>query len=76
PGAVDEAVSLLAARLFHGGPAETGPDWSPVHWSDYPEEVVDRKWRTDAARLHRVLDALGVRLATGGGSPGHDGPTL
>src|SRR5690606_26086762 len=76
PGAVDEAVSLLAARLFHGGPAETGPDWSPVHWSDYPEEVVDRKWRTDAARLHRVLDALGVRLVTGGGSPGHDGPTL
>ncbi|MFJ9666637.1 hypothetical protein ACIRPP_18825 [Streptomyces sp. NPDC101219] len=76
PGAVDEAVSLLAARLFHGGPAETGPDWSPVHWSDYPEEVVDRKWRTDAARLHRVLDALGVRLATGGGSPGPDGPTL
>ncbi|MGW7221335.1 hypothetical protein [Streptomyces sp. NPDC054826] len=76
PGAVDEAVSLLAARLFHGGPAETGPDWSPVHWSDYPEEVVDRKWRTDAARLHRVLDALGVRLAAGGGSPGHDGPTL
>src|SRR5690606_1919516 len=60
PGAVDEAVSLLAARLFHGGPAETGPDWSPVHWSDYPEEVVDRKWRTDAARLHRILDALRV----------------
>ena len=30
PGAVDEAASLLAARLFHGGPAEPGPDWSPV----------------------------------------------
>lgn len=60
PGAVDEATSLLAARLFHGGPAETGPDWSPVHWGDYPEEVVDRKWRTDAARLHRILDALRV----------------
>ena len=30
PGAVDRAVSLLAARLFHGGPAEPGPDWSPV----------------------------------------------
>src|SRR5690606_8805885 len=58
PGAVDEAVSLLAARLFHGGPAETGPDWSPVHWSDYPEEVVDRKWRTDAAPLPLVLDHL------------------
>lgn len=61
PGAVDEATSLLAARLFHGGPAETGPDWSPVDWQSYPEEVVDRKWRTEAARLHRVLDTLGVR---------------
>ncbi|MEU0340198.1 hypothetical protein ABZ092_14735 [Streptomyces bobili] len=72
PGAVDEATSLLAARLFHGGPAETGPDWSPVAWQEYPDEVVDRKWRTDAARLHRVLDVLGVRRAT----PAADGPTL
>ncbi|MFJ3584342.1 hypothetical protein ACIPPS_19205 [Streptomyces sp. NPDC090127] len=61
PGTVDEAASLLAARLFHGGPAEPGPDWSPVDWSQYPEEVVDRKWRSDAARLHEVLDDLGVR---------------
>ncbi|WP_406726653.1 hypothetical protein WJ438_21245 [Streptomyces sp. GD-15H] len=76
PGAVDEATSLLAARLFHGGPAGSGPEWSPVHWGDYPEEVVDRKWRTDAARLHRVLDALGVRPAAGGESLGPDGPTL
>ncbi|UUN31249.1 hypothetical protein [Streptomyces sp. FIT100] len=63
PGTVDEAASLLAARLFHGGPAEGGADWSPVDWQAYPEEVVDRKWRTEAARLHRVLDALGVRPA-------------
>ncbi|MDT3397439.1 hypothetical protein RKE29_12395, partial [Streptomyces sp. B1866] len=56
PGLVDEAASLLAARLFHGGPPEPGPDWSPVHWSQYPQEVVDRKWRTEAARLIRVLD--------------------
>ncbi|MGW5214447.1 hypothetical protein ACWEQO_25475 [Streptomyces sp. NPDC004051] len=76
PGAVDEATSLLAARLFHGGPAGSGPEWSPVGWGDYPEEVVDRKWRTDAARLHRVLDALGVRPVDGGESPGSDGPTL
>ncbi|MFE2278910.1 hypothetical protein ACFXAE_17025 [Streptomyces sp. NPDC059454] len=75
PGTVDEATSLLAARLFHGGPAETGPDWSPVHWGDYPEEVVDRKWRTDAARLHRVLDALHVPPASGG-PPTPDAPTL
>ncbi|MFE7815077.1 hypothetical protein ACFU5P_24625 [Streptomyces sp. NPDC057433] len=76
PGTVDQATSLLAARLFHGGPAGRGPDWSPVHWGDYPEEVVDRKWRTDAARLHRVLDALGVSPAVGADSPGPDGPTL
>jgi len=71
PGLVDEAASLLAARLFHGGPSEPGPDWAPVNWQEYPDEVVDRKWRTDAARLHRVLDTLGVRRAT---EPG--GPTL
>ncbi|MFC4612024.1 hypothetical protein ACFO9E_30280 [Streptomyces maoxianensis] len=71
PGAVDEAASLLAARLFHGGPAEAGPDWAPVDWQQYPEEVVDRKWRTEAARLHRVLDDLGVPPSTG-----PDGPTL
>ncbi|QZY20611.1 hypothetical protein K7C20_17720 [Streptomyces decoyicus] len=58
PGAIDRAASLLAARLFHGGPAEPGPDWSPVGWGQYPEEVVDRKWRLEAARLHRVLDNL------------------
>ncbi|WHM37593.1 hypothetical protein [Streptomyces sp. BPTC-684] len=61
PGAADEAASLLAARLFHGGPAEPGPDWSPVDWQHYPEEVVDRKWRAEAARLHRVLDGMGTR---------------
>ncbi|UUU28104.1 hypothetical protein [Streptomyces sp. DSM 40750] len=81
PGTIDEAASLLAARLFHGGPAESGPDWAPVGWQEYPDEVVDRKWRTDASRLHRVLDALGVRHTTGstgtdptGPAPG--GPTL
>ncbi|MGP3926524.1 hypothetical protein [Streptomyces sp. 8N616] len=58
PGLVDEAASLLAARLFHGGPATPGPDWSPVDWATYPEEVVDRKWRREAARLHRILDEL------------------
>ncbi|MEU5275859.1 hypothetical protein AB0G87_05530 [Streptomyces asoensis] len=80
PGTVDEAASLLAARLFHGGPADPGPDWSPVAWEDYPDEVVDRKWRTDAARLHRVLDALGVRRGPGLAASSHrggtSGPTL
>ncbi|MEU9100496.1 hypothetical protein [Streptomyces sp. NPDC048361] len=61
PGIADEATSLLAARLFHGGPAEPGPDWAPLDWAAYPEEVVDRKWRMEAARLHRVLDGLGER---------------
>ncbi|WP_265568588.1 hypothetical protein [Streptomyces hygroscopicus] len=76
PGTVDEATSLLAARLFHGGPAEAGPDWAPVNWHDYPDEVVDRKWRTDAARLHRVLDSLGVHQAPHRTTRDADGPTL
>ncbi|MFF5447336.1 hypothetical protein [Streptomyces sp. NPDC012888] len=71
PGAVDEAASLLAARLFHGGPPEPGPDWSPVDWAEYPEEVVDRKWRTEAARLHAALDALAV--PAGGAAPAPTG---
>ncbi|WP_399088836.1 hypothetical protein ACGH2B_14740 [Streptomyces sp. BBFR2] len=58
PGLIDGAASLLAARLFHGGPATAGPGWSPVGWSEYPDEVVDRTWRLEAARLHRVLDDL------------------
>ncbi|MDW4911109.1 hypothetical protein RB628_38830 [Streptomyces sp. ADMS] len=76
PGVVDEAASLLAARLFHGGPAEPGPDWAPVDWQEYPEEVVDRKWRTDAARLHRVLDALGVHRTSTSTPHDPDAPTL
>ncbi|WP_405525902.1 hypothetical protein OG426_26240 [Streptomyces canus] len=76
PGAIDEAASLLAARLFHGGPAETSQDWSPVDWQEYPEEVVDRKWRLDAARLHRVLDAQGVSRTPGTAPPESHGPTL
>ncbi|MER7696502.1 MULTISPECIES: hypothetical protein [unclassified Streptomyces] len=64
PGVADEAASLLAARLFHGGPAESGPGWAPVDWQQYPDEVVDRKWRTEAARLHRVLGALGSPRAS------------
>ncbi|MFD7260707.1 hypothetical protein [Streptomyces sp. NPDC059874] len=75
PGVVDEAASLLAARLFHGGPAEAGPDWSPVDWAAYPEEVVDRKWRTEAARLHAALDALTVPAGLRAGSPGAAGST-
>ncbi|MEU6314717.1 hypothetical protein [Streptomyces sp. NPDC047014] len=71
PGAIDEATSLLAARLFHGGPAEAGPDWAPVDWTAYPEEVVDRTWRTEAARLHAALDALAVPA----GLPGDPAPT-
>ncbi|MEU2515611.1 hypothetical protein [Streptomyces syringium] len=70
PGVIDEAASLLAARLFHGGPRETGPDWSPVAWSQYPEEVVDRTWRLEAARLHRVLDDIPATGAVPGVRPG------
>ncbi|WP_212912733.1 hypothetical protein [Streptomyces sp. TS71-3] len=74
PGLVDEATSLLAARLFHGGPAEPGPDWVPVDWQQYPAEVVDRKWRADAARLQRVLDVLGVRRPAGAAHGGGADP--
>ncbi|NGO46699.1 M48 family metalloprotease [Streptomyces ureilyticus] len=76
PGLIDEAASLLAARLFHGGPAEAGPDWAPVNWAEYPDEVVDRKWRTDAARLHRVLDAQGVSRSSDPTALAPGGPTL
>ncbi|WP_225832972.1 hypothetical protein [Streptomyces sp. NK08204] len=76
PGTVDEAVSLLAARLFHGRPAEPRRDWAPVDWQAYPEEVVDRTWRADAARLHRVLDSLGVRPSLDPTAPDPGGPTL
>ncbi|MEU9856443.1 hypothetical protein [Streptomyces sp. NPDC047974] len=76
PGAVDEAASLLAARLFHGGPAEAGPDWAPVEWSRYPEEVVDRKWRADAARLHEVLDRLAAAEGPGASDDAAEAPTL
>ncbi|MFG2652778.1 hypothetical protein [Streptomyces sp. NPDC048436] len=76
PGSVDEAASLLAARLFHGGPAEQSPDWAPVAWQEYPDEVVDRKWRMDAARLHRVLDTLGVGQSAGADTSESEGPTL
>ncbi|MGW1211877.1 hypothetical protein ACWD5F_19865 [Streptomyces sp. NPDC002499] len=76
PGAIDEATSLLAARLFHGGPAEPSPDWSPVDWQEYPDEVVDRKWRTDAARLHRVLDTMGATRSTTRTPPSPNAPTL
>ncbi|WP_344350231.1 hypothetical protein [Streptomyces nogalater] len=76
PGVVDEAASLLAARLFHGGPAKPCSDWAPVDWQAYPEEVVDRTWRVDAARLHRALDALGVRASHHPGTPEPGGPTL
>ncbi|MEV0850404.1 hypothetical protein AB0J21_31860 [Streptomyces sp. NPDC049954] len=69
PGLVDEAASLLAARLFHGDPAGQGSDWSPVSWQEYPQEVVDRTWRRDAARLHAVLDGLDGTTSAGAAGP-------
>ena len=69
PGAVDEAGSLLAARLFHGAPGRPGPGWAPVSWARYPEEVVERIWRADAARLIRVLGEAQTRSAAPALSP-------
>ncbi|WP_062208947.1 hypothetical protein [Streptomyces sp. NBRC 109706] len=57
PGELDQQVSLLAARLFHGVPDDRSAGWAPVEWPAYPEEVVDRIWRDRAARLFTALDA-------------------
>ncbi|MGW7350396.1 hypothetical protein [Streptomyces sp. NPDC054784] len=60
PGSMDESISLLAARLFHGEPRGHGVEgggWAPVDWARYPEEVVDRVWRAEASRLFDALDA-------------------
>ncbi|MFG3051204.1 hypothetical protein ACGFZP_09665 [Kitasatospora sp. NPDC048239] len=81
PGAVDQAVSLLAADLFFGRPASGA--WRELEWSDYPAEVVDAGWRARAAALQAALDRLApqarpgaptltrllVRLADGDGEP-------
>lgn len=58
PGLMDEAVSLLAARIFHGAPPRPGPGWAPVSWARYPDEVVGGIWRTEAGRLLRLLDEV------------------
>ncbi|MCT2589468.1 hypothetical protein LHJ74_05905 [Streptomyces sp. N2-109] len=74
PGAVDTAISLLAARLFHGEPTRPDADWAPVDWADYPEEVVDRIWRMETSRLFEALDATeapaGAAGAAGAGRAG------
>ncbi|MFE0461027.1 hypothetical protein ACFW1A_17435 [Kitasatospora sp. NPDC058965] len=55
PGETDEAVSLLAARLFHGPVPE---DRADLLWEDYPEQVVDRGWRLQALALKEALDRV------------------
>jgi hypothetical protein len=79
PGRIDEAVSLLAARLFHGGPLAAAPEswsaaqpsaaaarWSPVDWQDYPQAVVERVWRAHADDL---LAVAGLGQAADGAPP-------
>ncbi|MGP4109342.1 hypothetical protein ACTWP5_00295 [Streptomyces sp. 4N509B] len=56
PVLVDEEISLLAARLFHGIPEGEAGEWEPVDWQAYPDEVVERLWRDRAARLFAALD--------------------
>ena len=71
PGRIDEEVSLLAARLFHGGDATRaeavtgapGERWSPVDWADYPVAVVEQIWRAQSDELVALLDP-----------DSHDGP--
>ncbi|MGY1436992.1 hypothetical protein [Streptomyces reniochalinae] len=45
-----------SAGAAHEGPSV--PEWTPVEWSAYPEEVVDRIWRAEASRLFDALEAL------------------
>ena len=47
PGAIDEAASLLAARLFHGGPAETGPGLGAGRLA---ASIRTRSWTASGAR--------------------------
>ncbi|WP_405360550.1 hypothetical protein OG535_19480 [Kitasatospora sp. NBC_00085] len=63
PGAVDEAVSLLAAELFFGRPASGS--WRELDWADYPAEVVDAGWRARAAALQSALDRLAPQARPG-----------
>ncbi|MFE2109315.1 hypothetical protein ACFXAF_26120 [Kitasatospora sp. NPDC059463] len=63
PGAVDAAVSRLAAELFFGAPASGG--WRELEWTDYPAEVVDAGWRARAAALQSALDLLAPQSRPG-----------
>ncbi|MFD7448179.1 hypothetical protein [Kitasatospora sp. NPDC059827] len=63
PGAVDRAVSRLAAELFFGRPAAGA--WHELEWADYPAEVVDAGWRARAAALQSALDRLAPQSRPG-----------
>ncbi|MFE7562655.1 hypothetical protein [Kitasatospora sp. NPDC057500] len=63
PGAVDAAVSRLAAELFFGAPASGG--WRELEWADYPAEAVDAGWRARAAALQSALDLLAPQSRPG-----------
>ncbi|MFJ8040065.1 hypothetical protein ACIRBX_06050 [Kitasatospora sp. NPDC096147] len=82
PGAVDAAVSLLAAEVLFGEPVGTvGTGWRELAWADYPAEVVEEGWRGQARALRAVLGERApeepgpalhlalTRLAEGGGEP-------
>jgi hypothetical protein len=81
PGRVDEATSLLAARLFHGLPGDAaggGRGWSRVGWEEYPGSVVDRIWRSQAAALYAAVDRTRPDRRGHRRPPGrsHDGLTV
>ncbi|MER5867868.1 hypothetical protein [Kitasatospora sp. NPDC002040] len=82
PGAVDAAVSLLAAEVLFGEPFGTeGTGWRELDWADYPAEVVGLGWRGQSEALRAVLGERApeeaaptlhlvlARLAEGGGEP-------
>ncbi len=80
PGRIDEAVSLLAARHFYAGYGSVGHVFDrpgagpagagPVDWDEYPQAVVERTWRVQAAQLDAAL-AVGAERT---GTPGEPEP--
>ncbi|WP_370109426.1 hypothetical protein [Streptacidiphilus sp. MAP12-33] len=58
PGRVDEAASLLAARLFYAGPAvpqDVPGGNAALDWADYPDQVVLAQWTHQSAALLAAL---------------------
>ena len=71
PGAVDEAASLLAARLFHGGPAGAGPRLVAGRLA---ASIRRRSWTGSGARRRPACTASSTRWAYAARDPAAAGP--